>query len=126
ACKLVQEEDETNDYAAPAPVSLRTAVVRIAVADLIMSLDNVVAIAGVSGSDPVLLVVGLVLSTGMILAFSQVILALMNRFRWVVYAGTGVLALTAAGMIRNDLATVRDLTWVASLPLHLPLWADWA
>ena len=40
-----------------------------------MSLDNVVAIAGVSGSDPVLLVVGLVLSIGMILAFSQVILA---------------------------------------------------
>ena len=124
ACKLVQ--DEANEDAAPAPASLRTAVVRIAVADLVMSLDNVVAIAGVSGSDPVLLVVGLVLSIGMILAFSQVILALMNRFRWVVYAGTAVLALTAAGMIRNDLATVRDLTWVASLPLHLPLWADWA
>ncbi|MGO9812309.1 MAG: YjbE family putative metal transport protein [Isosphaeraceae bacterium] len=126
ACKLVQEEDETNEDAAPAPASLRTAVVRIAVADLVMSLDNVVAIAGVSGSDPVLLVVGLVLSIGMILAFSQVILALMNRFRWVVYAGTGVLALTAAGMVRNDLEAVRDLTWVASLPLHLPLWADWA
>ena len=126
ACKLIQDEDEANEDAAPAPASLHTAVVRIAVADLVMSLDNVVAIAGVSGSDPVLLVVGLVLSIGMILAFSQVILALMNRFRWVVYAGTAVLALTAAGMIRNDLATVRDLTWVASLPLHLPLWADWA
>ena len=126
ACKLIQDEDETNEDAAPAPTSLRTAVVRIAVADLVMSLDNVVAIAGVSGSDPVLLVVGLVLSIGMILAFSQVILALMNRFRWVVYAGTAVLALTAAGMIRHDLEAVRDLTWVASLPLHLPLWADWA
>ena len=126
ACKLIQDEDETNEDAAPAPTSLRTAVVRIAVADLVMSLDNVVAIAGVSGSDPVLLVVGLVLSIGMILAFSQVILALMNRFRWVVYAGTAVLALTAAGMIRHDLEAVRHLTWVASLPLHLPLWADWA
>src|SRR5271166_3999434 len=125
ACKLIQEEDETNENAAPAPSSLRTAVVRIAVADLVMSLDNVVAIAGVSGSDPVLLVVGLVLSIGMILAFSRVILALMNRFRWVVYAGTAVLALTAAGMIRHDLEAVRDLTWLATLPLHLPLWADW-
>ena len=37
----------------------------------------------------------------------------MNRFRWVVYAGTGVLALTAAGMIRNDLEAVGDLAWVA-------------
>jgi YjbE family integral membrane protein len=126
ACKLVQEEDETNEDAAPAPASLRTAIVRIAVADLIMSLDNVVAIAGVSGSDPVLLIVGLVLSIGMILAFSQLILVLMNRFRWVVYAGTAVLALTAAGMIRHDLEAVRHLTWAASLPTHLPLWADWA
>src|SRR5208337_890831 len=78
ACKLIQDEDEANEDEAPAPASLRTAVVRIAVA---------------SGSDPVLLVVGLALSVGMILAFSQVILALMNRFRWVVYAGTAVLAL---------------------------------
>ena len=60
----------------------------------------------------------------MILAFSQVILVLMNRFRWVVYAGTGILALTAAGMIRHDLDAVRHLTWAASLPLHFPLWAD--
>ena len=125
ACKLVQEEEETKEDGAPPPTSLRTAVVRIAVADLVMSLDNVVAIAGVSGSDPVLLVIGLVLSIGMILAFSQVIVALMNRFRWVVYAGTAVLALTAAGMIRHDLEAVRDLTWLASLRLHLPLWADW-
>jgi len=125
ACKLIQEEDETKEDAAPVPTSLRTAVVRIAVADLVMSLDNVIAIAGVSGSDPVLLVVGLVLSIGMILAFSQVILVLMNRFRWVVYAGTGILALTAAGMIWHDLDAVRHLTWVASLPLHFPLWADW-
>ncbi len=125
ACKLIREEDETKEDAAPVPTSLRTAVVRIAVADLVMSLDNVIAIAGVSGSDPVLLAVGLVLSIGMILAFSQVILVLMNRFRWVMYAGTGILALTAAGMIWHDLDSVRHLTWVASLPLHFSLWADW-
>ena len=119
------DEEETSEHEAPAPTSLRTAVVRIAVADLVMSLDNVIAIAGVSGSDPLLLVIGLILSIGMILAFSQVILALMNRFRWVVYAGTGVLALTAAGMIRHDLEGVRQLTWFASLPPHLPVWADW-
>src|SRR5271165_5316457 len=71
ACKLVQDEDSTNEDGAPVPTSLRTAVVRIAVADLVMSLDNVVAIAGVSGSEPMLLAVGLVLSIAMILMFSQ-------------------------------------------------------
>lgn len=126
ACKLVQDENETNETGVPPPTTVRTAVMRIAVADLVMSLDNVVAIAGVSGSDPVLLIVGLVLSIAMILAFSQVILALMNRFRWVVYAGTGILALTAAGMIRHDLEAVNHLSWAANLPVHLPLWADWS
>jgi YjbE family integral membrane protein len=125
ACKLIQEEGETNEDGAPASTSLRLAVVRIALADLVMSLDNVVAIAGVSGSDPVLLAVGLVLSIAMILAFSQIILALMNRFRWVVYAGTGVLALTAAGMIRHDLEAVTQLAWAARLPQQLSFWADW-
>jgi YjbE family integral membrane protein len=125
ACKLIQDEEATLEDGAPAATSLRTAVVRIALADIVMSLDNVVAIAGVSGSDPVLLAVGLVLSIAMILAFSQIILALMNGFRWVVYAGTVVLALTAAGMIRHDLEAVTQLRWGASLPRQFSTWADW-
>jgi YjbE family integral membrane protein len=125
ACKLVLDEDETARHGGPAPTSLRTAILRIAVADLVMSLDNVVAIAGVSGSDPLLLTVGLVLSIAAILAFSQMIVVMMNRFRWIVYAGIGVLALTAAGMIVHDLEAVRDVAWTASSSLHFPLWADW-
>ena len=52
ACKLIQEGDGTNEHRVPASTSLRTAIVRIAVADLVVSLDNVLAIAGVSGPDP--------------------------------------------------------------------------
>ena len=82
---------------------MRAAIARIALADLVMSLDNVIAIAGMSRSDPVSLVVGLILSITMILTLSTLIVAIMNRFRWVVYAGAAILALTAAGMMEHDL-----------------------
>ncbi len=86
-----------------------------------MSLDNVVAIAGVSRSDTLQLVLGLAISIAMILACSTAILAIMNRFRWIAYAGTGVLAFTAAGMIVHDLAALR-----ASTGSHdLPAWVGW-
>ncbi len=126
SCKLVQDEDQTAHDGAPTPTSLLTAIFRIAVADLVMSLDNVIAIAGVSGSDPLLLAVGLILSITAIVAFSQVILVVMGRFRWIVYAGTGFLALTAAGMLVHDLEVFGHLAWTAGSSLYFPLWADWS
>ena len=47
------------------------AITRIAMADLVMSLDNVVAIAGASQSDPVRMTLGLVLSITMMLPFTR-------------------------------------------------------
>ncbi len=49
----------------------------------------------------------------------------MSRFRWVVYAGTAVLALTAAGMIRQDVEAVGQFARTVGLPHHFPLRADW-
>jgi len=126
AYKLLQEETPTADQTAPALTSVRTAVVRIVIADLVMSLDNVVAVAGVSRSDPVQLTVGLILSITMILACSQVIVEVMNRFRWVAYVGAGVLALTATGMMRHDMESVSLLSSMSLNPVRIPLWADWA
>ncbi|WP_158633688.1 TerC family protein [Tautonia sociabilis] len=125
ACKLLQDEDQSAEHGCPMPTGLRTAVFRIAVADIVMSLDNVVAIAGVSDSNPVLLVVGLAISIVMILAFSQVIFELMARMRWIVYAGTGVLALTAAGMMLHDLETLGFALARPTLAESLPPWASW-
>ena len=74
-----------------------------------MSLDNVIAIAGVSQSDPVRLAVGLVLSISMILALSTAIVAIMNRYRWIVHGGNAVLALTAASMMQHDIEIIRPI-----------------
>ena len=112
ACKLIQEEAQPAGPGHEAPTSMRSAIARIALADPVMGLHNVIAITGVSQSDPVRLAVGLVLSTSIILALSTMIVAVMNRYRWIVYAGTAVLALTAASMMQHDIEVIRP---VASL-----------
>ena len=103
ACKLVQEEADSTDGSKPAPTTLFKAITRIAMADFIMSLDNIVAIAGVSQSDPVRIMIGLFLSISMLLLLSAVIMEIMSRYRWIAYAGAAVLAWTAAEMMVHDL-----------------------
>src|SRR5208337_2841586 len=90
ACKLIQEQADQAGDASQAPTSTGTAITRIALADLVMSLDNVIAIAGVAQADPLRLFLGLALSIAMILALSTAIVAIMSRFRWIAYLGTGV------------------------------------
>ena len=111
ACKLVQEEAESADDTKPAPTTLFKAITRIAMADFIMSLDNVVAIAGVSESDPVRIILGLFLSISMLLLLSAVIMEIMSRYRWIAYAGAAVLAWTAAEMMVHDLDTFYRTRW---------------
>ena len=109
ACKLIQEQADQAGDASPVPTSTGTAITRIALADLVMSLDNVIAIAGVAQADPLRLFLGLALSIAMILALSTAIVAIMSRFRWIVYLGTGVLALAAANMMAHDIEAARSI-----------------
>jgi YjbE family integral membrane protein len=112
ACKLIQEEAQSAGSRQEAPANLIMAIARIALADLVMSFDNVIAIAAVSQSDPLRLIVGLVLSITMVLALSSAIVAIMNRLRWIVYAGTAILALAAASMMQHDIEAFQLGTFV--------------
>jgi predicted tellurium resistance membrane protein TerC len=126
ACKLIQEEAESADHTKPAPVTLPKAIIRIAMADFIMSLDNIVAIAGASNSDPVRIVLGLLLSISILLFMSALIMEIMNRYRWIAWAGAAVLALTAANMMVEDVDIWYQTSWKPDLGSHLPSWSAWA
>jgi YjbE family integral membrane protein len=115
-CKLLLEEDRPSGHSRVAAGGVKAAIARIALADVVMSFDNVVAVAGVSHSDPVCLTVGLVISITLILGLSGVIVAIMERQRWIVYVGTAILALAAAAMIGHDLDHFGDLVRPASQP----------
>ncbi len=83
---------------------LSGAIKTILVADVVMSLDNTLAIAGVAKGDATLLVVGLVLSVPLIVLGSTLIMKIMERFPVVVYVGAALITWTAGEMIDSDAA----------------------
>jgi YjbE family integral membrane protein len=125
ACKLIQEQADSTDQTMPPPTSLLKAITRIAMADFIMSLDNVVAIAGASQADPVRIILGLFLSISMLLLLSAVIVEIMNRYRWIAYLGTAVLALTAADLMVQDFEFFYRTRMHQGADVAYPRWAAW-
>ncbi|HWQ60711.1 MAG TPA: TerC family protein [Negativicutes bacterium] len=100
AAKLLLEDEGGENIEASS--SMWKAVKTIIVADLIMSLDNTLAIAAVAKGDYVLLALGLALSVPLIVFGSQIIVKIMDRFPIIVYAGAGLIAWTAGEMMQGD------------------------
>jgi YjbE family integral membrane protein len=82
--------------------SLAAAIKTIIVADLVMSLDNVIGVAAAAKGDVVLLVVGLVISIPLIIFGSTLILKLMERFPIIITIGAGLLGWVAGEMAITD------------------------
>ncbi len=80
---------------------VRRAIIQIAVADISMSLDNVLAVAGASFNHPVILVTGLILSIALMGIAASYVARLLKRHPWISYAGLFVVIYVAANMIVN-------------------------
>ena len=87
----------------------RTAIVQIAIADVSMSLDNVLAVAGAARDHMAMLVFGLVLSIALMGAAASFIAGYLERYRWLNYVGLGVITLVAATMIWEGAAEVWEV-----------------
>ncbi len=96
---LRQEHDEANVREG---ANLFEAVRTIIIADVIMSLDNILAVGGAAHGNLWLLLFGLALSMPIIMFGSNLVATLMNRLPWLVYLGSAVLAFTAGEMIFED------------------------
>ncbi|HET6872352.1 MAG TPA: hypothetical protein VFH42_05125, partial [Sporolactobacillaceae bacterium] len=79
--------------------TLWSAVRTIIIADALMGLDNVLAIAGAAGHNYILIIIGLLISVPLVMRGSSLFIKLMDRHPWIVFAGSGLLALTAGKMI---------------------------
>lgn len=99
---LLPEEEDGHNIEAGA--TLAAAIKTIIVADAVMSLDNVIAIAGAAGDSKVLIVFGLLLSIPIIMLGSQLVIKLMDRFPIVIVLGGGLLGWIAGGMVVTDVA----------------------
>lgn len=84
-------------------------------ADLVMSTDNILAIAGASGGRNELVLFGLALSIPIVMFCSAVIAMLMDRYPWLAYAGAGILGWTGGEMIGHDQAIMAYIGETARL-----------
>ncbi len=111
AFKLVIPHEDEGHGDIDASTSLAGAIKTIIVADLVMSLDNVVAVAGAAKDSWALIVFGLLVSIPIIVYCSTIILKLMDRFPWIIILGGGLLGWISGGMAIHDIV-VKD--WVGT------------
>ncbi len=89
----------TDDEDAGASKSIRAAIGQILIADVSMSLDNVLAVAGAAREHPLALVVGLVASVALMGIAATIIAPLFKRWPWIAYVGLSVILYVAVEMI---------------------------
>lgn len=109
--KLLQPEDGADGHEIDASAHLLGAIRTIVIADAVMSLDNVIAIAAAAKDSIVIVVFGLAVSVPVIVWGSKLVLKLMDRFPAVIVGGGALL-----GWIAGDMAAADALvkSWVAA------------
>src|SRR5205814_4674943 len=117
AVKLLVPEDDGGD-GIKSSSNLLAAIKTILIADLVMSLDNVIAVAAVAKGSIVLLVLGLVISIPLVVFGATMLMVLMERYPIIITLGAAVLGWTAGEMGVTDPALA---DWVKA-NAH---WLDW-
>ena len=121
--KLLLPQKEGTGHDIDASTNLLGAIKTIIVADAVMSLDNVIAIAAAAKDHVGLVVFGLVVSVPIIVWGSRFVLALMDRFPSVIVGGAALLGWIAGDMIAHDVAVKDPVAtylpgpWVYAAPI---------
>jgi len=116
--KLLVPDDESHDDVAGA-TTLIGAIKTVIVADAVMSIDNVIAVAGAANGSMMLVVFGILVSIPIVVWGSQLVLKLMDRFPIVITAGGALLGWIGGGMIVTDPALPADLLTGIPMGKHL-------
>ena len=121
AYQLLTVDDEEEGASHHTHGNLMGAVKTILIADVVMSLDNTLAIAGIAKGDWTLLITGLALSIPLVVFGSTIIMKLMDRFPVIVYIGAGLIAYTAGEMIDSDKALLPYLPTIFHGTPYIPI-----
>jgi YjbE family integral membrane protein len=106
---LIPEEGDADINASE---HLLTAIKTILIADLVMSLDNVIAVAAAAGGSVVLLILGLAISIPLVIFGATMLIKLMERFPVIITIGAGLIGWVAGEMLVTDSALEG---WLAQL-----------
>ena len=88
-----------HENAVAAPKTMRAAMLQIVLADLSMSLDNVLAVAGAAREHPWVLVIGLGMSVVLMGAAASLVARMLDRYRWLAWVGLAIVLYIACKMI---------------------------
>lgn len=121
AVKLLTQKEEININAADDTTSFYSAVKTIILADAVMSLDNVLAVAGAAHGSIPLVVFGLLLSVPIVIFGSQMVSLLVERYPVLLFGGAGVLAWTAGKMLMEDAMIQRVVSFLGLGNLRLEI-----
>jgi YjbE family integral membrane protein len=119
AIKLVRQAEGAGEGHVRHGTSLLEAIWIIIVADVVMSLDNVIGVAGAAEGDMRLVVFGIALSIPIVVWGSGVLAKLMNRYPWIILIAGGILGEVAGKMILHD-------HWVTTRFGDIPDGVEWA
>ena len=95
--------------------SFAAAAWAVALADVSMSLDNVLAVAGAAREHPGILVVGLLLSVALMGLAANFIARIIDRYRWIAYVGLAVILFVAGKMIHEGWVGAENTPGLATL-----------
>jgi YjbE family integral membrane protein len=97
-------EEESDDDGEPKASNLMSAVRTILIADLVMSLDNVIGVAAAAKGDELLLILGLAISIPLVVFGSSMMIKMMERFPVIVIFGAGLIGWVGGETIVSDVA----------------------
>jgi YjbE family integral membrane protein len=105
---LTEDDEDEGDSDEDKQGNLMSAIRTILIADLVMSLDNVIAVAAAAGGSTALLMIGLAISIPLVIFGATLMVKLMERFPIIVVAGAGLIGWVAGETIVSD-AILRDV-----------------
>lgn len=120
AIKLLMPEDG-DDGDVESSDNLWAAIKTILIADLVMSLDNVIAVAGAAHGSMTLVVFGILVSIPIVVWGSKLVLTLMDRYPIVITAGGALLGWIGGGMMLTDPATPKE--YATAIPYAAQVWS---
>jgi YjbE family integral membrane protein len=119
AVKLLAPQAHDAEDTPEAVSDLWRAVRIVVIADIVMSLDNVIAVAAVAKGQYVLLTIGLAVSIPMVIAGSAIILALLERYPILVWGGAAILGWVAGDIFASDPVVLNVFSGVSPERLDL-------
>jgi YjbE family integral membrane protein len=107
AIQVMMDASEPPD-SVPVPKRLMQAIWYVVFADLTMSVDNIIAIAGTSNGHMELIIFGLALSIPFVVLSANLLASLMDRYPIIIYIGAGILGRVGGDMILTDSFVMRN------------------